>query len=322
MEKLVIKENFKEWISRNAYLKMMKWLALPTIIFGVPILIFGLDKLDRLPFLMTILFIIFLPIVFIGALYLVYLPFFIIFELLPMLRPRTFTFGCDKERFFIQKDDKTVLNIPNDDVKKLKVESVVVKSVTPDKKIPYELNIKYKEGGEEKNMDFGFRKFTNSDTHRLVEWVNTYMALKKKKSCHEGMVAFPQKKEVGSQTVRKWGFANEEYSIVVEPQYLAVTRFCHGVALVCNDKEEWTVIDKKGDILSRDDIPEEMMMGYSLPFMADIWKFKDVDFVFDIGSNEWRKPLMTEDPLAYICIDLDGYIDSPFKLAFCLDQKK
>ena len=73
--------------------------------------------------------------------------------------------------------------------------------------------------------------------------------------------------------------------------------------------------------MSREDIPKEMMIGYSLPMMADMWKFKDVDFVFDLDSKEWRKPLMTADSLAYICIDLDGYIDSPFKLTFCLDQE-
>lgn len=322
MEKLIIKENFKEWLSNSNYVFTMKWAGPPTIIFGLPLLIFGFDIIDRFPFPVKFLYACILPLLIISSLFFIYLPFFIIFDLLPMFRLRTYVFGYDKKRFFIEKGQKMVMDVPHDAIKNIKFRVVTKEQSRSHEEKPIKMNIKYQEGGEQKDMELYFDKFIIPDRYELMEWMENYQALMKKKSCHEGMAAFPAQKENDPHPVKTWGFVDEDDKVVIEPQYLAVTRFCQGIAVVCNEKGEWNVINKKGDTFSGEDVPKDMLIGYSLPIMADMWKFKDVDFVFDIDSKEWRKPLMSTDLMTYICKDLEGYIDSPFILTFCLEQKK
>ena len=55
----------------------------------------------------------------------------------------------------------------------------------------------------------------------------------------------------------RWGFINENWEIIIEPQYVAVSRFYMGVALVRKHEGSWFLIDKKGNI-----VPNELAPGH------------------------------------------------------------
>lgn len=67
---------------------------------------------------------------------------------------------------------------------------------------------------------------------------------------NEGMAAF-------SVTVKPptlWGFADENHTIVIDPEYVGVSRFNFGVALVCKPDGSLFFIDKKGNRVSNGNV--------------------------------------------------------------------
>ena len=79
------------------------------------------------------------------------------------------------------------------------------------------------------------------------------------KEIHEGMVAFCVKVKPiiveEESTDKLWGFADKNHKIVIEPKYVAVSRFHFGVALVRNPDGNLCFIDNKGNRVPDEDVP-------------------------------------------------------------------
>lgn len=72
---------------------------------------------------------------------------------------------------------------------------------------------------------------------------------------HEGMAAFCVEVKPIDSTDKLWGFADKNHKIVIEPKYVAVSRFHLGVALVREPYGNLCFIDNKGNIVPDKNVP-------------------------------------------------------------------
>ncbi|MBO4658919.1 MAG: WG repeat-containing protein [Prevotella sp.] len=121
-------------------------------------------------------------------------------------------------------------------------------------------------------------------------------------------------------TSGRWGFKDERGHIVVNPIYLSVSQFYHGISLVF-DGSSWKVIDKTGKVLrgkyigTSDDEWENHVIEYEQGRLEHVATeerdpdryYTDENFIFNTGEKIWLKSgrlfCDTDDfHKGYICI--------------------
>ena len=158
METLIVKENWKEPIKRSRKIMIGFLIIFFLIGLGAAILSFlnGNNLVASLTILFAIGFVVPLSfIVFLSPIYLI-----------KMFSPNTYEFCCEKGRLTVNKNKKSIINIPYSDY----IKTTVVNTAFASQKIGQGIIIEYMKKGVSKKKPINTACFSDEDTMRVLKF--------------------------------------------------------------------------------------------------------------------------------------------------------